>query len=217
MKRAKKKPAPTAPANSRELLIKAANKVFSDKGYEQASTRDIAKLAGVNISLISYHFQGKEGLYRSCVEVLSSRGTETVERVLKKPTSLEDFKTRLHIFIEEFFQLHLSNPDNSCIVMREVCSTAPHPVVMDVFKSKFVGIFGKLIEFLNYAQKQKYVAADIDTDILGTMIMGCITQILRSDMMRKTVLGVPGLLDEDRIENTVTQLTNNLLKGTLPR
>jgi AcrR family transcriptional regulator len=218
VKRAKKKSAATAaPANSRELLLKAANKIFSDKGYDQTSTRDIAKLAGVNISLISYHFQGKEGLYRACVEVLSVRGTETVERVLKKPTSLDDFKTRLHIFIEEFFQLHLSNPENSCIIMRELCTSTPNAIAMDLFKHKFAVIFGRLIDFLNYAQKQKYIVSTVDTEIFGTMIMGCITQILRSDMMRKTVLGVPGLLDPDRREKTIAQVTNNLINGVLPR
>lgn len=219
MKRAKKKTskATSAPANSRELLLKAANKVFSDKGYDQSSTREIAKLAGVNVSLISYHFQGKEGLYRTCLETLSSRGQETVERVLKKPTSAEDFKTRLYIFMEEFINLHLSNPENSCVIMREICTTTPNPIAMDMFKHKFVVVFQKLIDFLNDAQKQKLIASGADTELIGTMIMGCLTHLMRTELLRKTILGVPGFLEPDRIDNTIKQVTNNILNGITPR
>lgn len=214
----KKKAAPSAaPANSRELLIKAANKVFSDKGYDQASTREIAKLAGVNISLISYHFQGKEGLYRTCLEMLSSRGQETVERVLKKPTSPEDFRTRLYIFMEEFINLHLSNPENSCVIMREICTTTPNPIAMDMFKHKFVVVFQKLIDFLNEAQKQKMIVAGADTELIGTMIMGCITHLMRTELLRKTILGVHGFLEPQQIDKTLKEVTNNILNGITPR
>ena len=225
MKRAKKKTSNTtpkgtsasAPAHSRELLLKAANEIFSDKGYEQTSTRDIAQKAGVNISLISYHFKGKEGLYRACLETLSSQGQETVERVLKKPASMEDFKTRLNIFIEEFINLHLSNPDNSCVIMREICSPTPNPIAMEMFKSKFIVVFEKLIDFLNYAQKQKYIVSSANTEIIGTMIMGCITHLMRTEMLRKTILGVPGLLEPNQIEKTINQVANNILNGITPR
>lgn len=49
---------------SRRLLLDAALEEFAAKGYAGARVQDIADRAGVNKQLISYHFGGKEGLYR---------------------------------------------------------------------------------------------------------------------------------------------------------
>jgi len=44
-----------------EILL-VAEKLFSDKGFDGASIRDIAKEAGVNVAMISYYFGSKEKL-----------------------------------------------------------------------------------------------------------------------------------------------------------
>jgi TetR/AcrR family transcriptional regulator, regulator of cefoperazone and chloramphenicol sensitivity len=45
------------------LLIEAA-RIFAEKGYAKASTREICAAAGLNVAAIHYHFGGKDGLYR---------------------------------------------------------------------------------------------------------------------------------------------------------
>jgi AcrR family transcriptional regulator len=50
---------------ARGKLIRAALQVFAEKGYGAASTRDICRLAGSNISAIRYYFGSKAGLYRA--------------------------------------------------------------------------------------------------------------------------------------------------------
>ena len=46
-------------------LIEAAVAVFAAKGYDGGSVRDIALAANANQAAISYHFGGKDGLYRA--------------------------------------------------------------------------------------------------------------------------------------------------------
>lgn len=53
---------------ARHRLLKAGLKVFGEMGYEGASTRQIAREAGVNLSAITYHFGSKERLYHFVVE-----------------------------------------------------------------------------------------------------------------------------------------------------
>ena len=53
---------------TRETLILAALQVFGRYGFDGASTRAIAKAAGVNLALIGYHFGGKRGLYLAVFE-----------------------------------------------------------------------------------------------------------------------------------------------------
>ena len=47
----------------RDKLLAAATPLFAAKGFSGTNVREIAGAAGVNVSLISYHFGGKEGLY----------------------------------------------------------------------------------------------------------------------------------------------------------
>ena len=47
----------------RENIIAAALPLFAAKGLNGVSVRELARAAGVNLSMISYYFGGKEGLY----------------------------------------------------------------------------------------------------------------------------------------------------------
>ena len=74
--KAKDRPAGRAGDNSpdnRTRLVLAALELFARSGYEAASTRAIADAAGANISLIKYHFGGKEGLRAAVAEYLAER------------------------------------------------------------------------------------------------------------------------------------------------
>lgn len=51
--------------DARSRLVNAALRLFAEKGYEAASTREICEAAGVNISSIRYYFGDKAGLYRA--------------------------------------------------------------------------------------------------------------------------------------------------------
>lgn len=53
-------------AETHERIISAAIKLFGERGFEAASTREIAQRGGVLAPLINYHFKSKEGLYRAC-------------------------------------------------------------------------------------------------------------------------------------------------------
>ena len=49
---------------TRERILKAAERLFAERGYDGTSVRAIVARARVNQAAINYHFAGKEGLYR---------------------------------------------------------------------------------------------------------------------------------------------------------
>ena len=53
-------------------LLETAISEFGAKGIEGASTREIAAKAGTAMSSITYHFGGKEGLYRAAAEHIAA-------------------------------------------------------------------------------------------------------------------------------------------------
>ena len=49
-------------SETREHLLAAAERLFAERGFAGVSVRAIATEAGVNWSLVGYHFRGKDGL-----------------------------------------------------------------------------------------------------------------------------------------------------------
>ncbi|MEJ1966843.1 MAG: CerR family C-terminal domain-containing protein [Gammaproteobacteria bacterium] len=53
---------------TRARIVLTALKLFGERGFAGASTRDIARSAGVNAPALQYYFDSKEGVYLACVE-----------------------------------------------------------------------------------------------------------------------------------------------------
>jgi len=54
--------------DKRNEITAAAEKMFSENGFEATSTRDIAAAANVNIAMISYYFGSKEHLLEEIID-----------------------------------------------------------------------------------------------------------------------------------------------------
>ena len=52
---------------ARKRILDAATSLFAQKGYAGVGVREIAKTADVNISMISYYFQGKVGILKEII------------------------------------------------------------------------------------------------------------------------------------------------------
>jgi AcrR family transcriptional regulator len=63
-------PVMTRPSEyTRRNILDAATKIFAERGYGNASVREITKKAGANQAAITYHFGGKGGLYREVLKM----------------------------------------------------------------------------------------------------------------------------------------------------
>lgn len=84
--------APARGGDTREALVRAAMEIFARDGFAAASTRAIAEAAGANQALISYHFEGKSGLYLAVFDHIASRfrqrlgpAAESLATLLEQP------------------------------------------------------------------------------------------------------------------------------------
>ncbi|WP_434636904.1 CerR family C-terminal domain-containing protein [Klebsiella sp. I138] len=91
---------------TRRRLIDVAISLFGKHGYEGASTRDIARQAGVNTPALQYYFDNKEGLYKACADHLMEAAEahftpvlDDVEVILNNP------QTSREALIEAFLRL----------------------------------------------------------------------------------------------------------------
>lgn len=68
---------------SRGKLLVAAQTLFSERGFEATSTRNIAELAGVDAALIARYFGNKQALY---IAAVAADGAGSGERPPDEPT-----------------------------------------------------------------------------------------------------------------------------------
>ncbi len=61
---------------TRERIMKAAERLFAERGYDGTSVRAIVARARVNQAAINYHFDGKDGLYREVLRTAFRALTE---------------------------------------------------------------------------------------------------------------------------------------------
>jgi AcrR family transcriptional regulator len=62
---------------TRDRIVEAAREILIEQGHSGASTRAVADRAGVRLSLVHYHFGGKQGLL---IEVLERENELLLER-----------------------------------------------------------------------------------------------------------------------------------------
>lgn len=63
----------TSAQETRDRIIRTAERLFAERGFVATSLRDLTTEAGVNVAAVNYHFGSKENLLRSVIrEVLAS-------------------------------------------------------------------------------------------------------------------------------------------------
>jgi AcrR family transcriptional regulator len=98
-------PSPTDDPKSQRILRGAA-KVFSDKGYHNASMRDIAAETGISLAGMYYYFASKEemlfSIQRFCFQAV-------LDGLRRRVGELEDPVERLRAFIQNHLSFFIDN------------------------------------------------------------------------------------------------------------
>jgi AcrR family transcriptional regulator len=169
--------------STRKVLLAAARHAFARKGLTGTSIRDIASEAKLNSSLISYYFQGKDGLYRACIEEIAQNSLQMTKKVLQPAANETEFKLRLQMFLDNIFQLFLEDRDTGLILIREY--DRQNSPAADIFRESFLKIHGVIEGFFKHAQSEGYVDASKDPFTLAGLLFGCFTSQMRMEHLYK--------------------------------
>ncbi len=108
------------PASTKARILEAAEDVFATKGFEGASTREIAAKAGVNISSLHYHWESKETLYFAVFRNIYDRLLE-ISRTALVPAAKRDGGRAIHEeSLGQLFDFFSQNPNIPRLLLRRV-------------------------------------------------------------------------------------------------
>jgi TetR/AcrR family transcriptional regulator len=101
---------PVSEGNVRERILKAAREVFTVYSFKAASTRMIAKQAGVEHPMIHYYFGSKENLFYEMAESIYNETLPVLESLYEglESMSLQD---GFALFIDRMLNYTMTTPD----------------------------------------------------------------------------------------------------------
>ena len=87
--------------NQSQIILDAAFKCISSKGYANVSLRDIADEAGVVLSQLNYYYKNKEGLFTEVIKMMIRKYRQEVENHLTDGTTPQEKITELIKYYQE--------------------------------------------------------------------------------------------------------------------
>ena len=173
-------------SDSRSTLLSSAQKLFGQNGYKATSVHDIARDADLNVSLVSYHFGGKEGLFKECFAQAGLYRLQMAEKILNcKPSSLDEVRVRLSMFIDEIMLDGIQNPEVFSIIQREL--TAEFDILGDTFKGTFLQTFELLTKFISVAKDRGILSSWTDPNLTAVHLIGSAMHTIRTDDIRSKI------------------------------
>lgn len=162
-------------------ILKAARTLFAKKGFEAVSVREIAKESNQNISMISYYFGSKEGLYKYILsDHMTSVGGE-VRKIFQgnsdKPMTPKLFRSELKLLITVIVEMKCGNPEMISIMQREKVNGLPF--ARELHDQTIEPIAQQVADVFKLAQKNKIIRTGFNVGaflgILFESIVGYIT------------------------------------------
>jgi AcrR family transcriptional regulator len=85
--------------DKKDHILDVAEKVFSEHGFDGASTRKISGEAGVNMAMLNYYFGSKEGLFLNVIERKISSFRDILQNIGADDTTSQWYKVEKYIDI----------------------------------------------------------------------------------------------------------------------
>lgn len=99
------------------LILKVAEELFMDKGFNGVSTTEIAQKVGCNQALIHYYYRTKANLFQ---KVFENKLRYLVSQFDITDESEEDFEERLSNRISKHYEILKQNPKLPIFILNEI-------------------------------------------------------------------------------------------------
>jgi AcrR family transcriptional regulator len=171
----------------KEHILEKAEALFSEKGFDATSVRDIAKAAGINIAMISYYFGSKEKLMEELFKMRMSAGLASVKEISENTdlTTIEKLEKALSGYMDRVKH----NKSFYKVILAEQATNKNKSVIR--FMSKLKETYAKFFEsVLNEGYASGAFKNRVDPVLFITTITGTIMQSLLNKHLYASHYGV---------------------------
>jgi AcrR family transcriptional regulator len=115
------------PTATRDALLRAAQTLFAERGYDGTSIRAVTSLANANLGAVTYHFRSKDGLYEAVAESLVR---PMRERIVAESAAGGTPLERIELLVRAVFEHLQANRDLPQFIIQLLAGSRPLPDVM---------------------------------------------------------------------------------------
>lgn len=169
----------------KDKILDCATELFSKKGFEGASVREIASAAGVNVAMINYYFGDKEGLFEKIIEERLSYLRDIFADLVKDHslTALEKIYRIIDLVINRKFssaRFHLLLHRELSMVNR----TELKEKISDLLMLNISPVKQIIREGIRTGEFRK-----VDVEMTVTTLVGAVHYLSSSEIMTRKILG----------------------------
>ena len=197
---------------TRERIIEAAIEEFATHGFEGVSTRTVANNAGARHTLVTYHFDGKEGLWQAVMDRVVRSFTKQQSERLEGLRGVDEI-VQLRLLLEEFVRYSARDLNLHRLMSHAAGGASPR---LDKMVTEYLGSYFNMIAELIRTAQTKGAFVQGDPHHLHYLFIGAATRIfMQWEEASRTMGRSP--LDPDFIDEHVELCLSLFLRPTEPQ
>lgn len=162
--------------DTRARLLEAAGEVFSERGFADATIREICGRAGANVAAVNYHFGDKAGLYKAVLRYADRCAAEFRVRARDIGSLDVPAPERLRLFIRAYVSAMLETGKQTwqgCLIAREMMTPSPllDTVIDENIRPRSEVLRGIVRELLGERGRDDDLVVRASLSIIGQCLM----------------------------------------------
>jgi AcrR family transcriptional regulator len=125
------------PHSMKAKILASARRIFGEYGYNNTTTRMIAKDVGIDISTLYYHWGEKQDLYEAVLEDVGDEIQHKLNEIERK-VSGKSVAKRLEMALDMMCDYLFSNPEVPNLILYGYFNEAPNGVTLDIKMSEHI-------------------------------------------------------------------------------
>ncbi len=197
--------------DKKDHILDVAERIFSDLGFDGASTRMISGEAGVNMAMLNYYFGSKEGLFLAIFE----RKIASFQALLQNIGNDERFTSwdKLSMFIDSYVERVVVNNCFQKLINREM-SIGKRGDLTDKITQILMTNVLELKKIFDEGVKNGSFDKNTDTQLLTATIFGTKNYIINMPNISSKMFG-HDIRDEKFLEEKLKPRIKKYMKRLL--
>jgi len=188
----------------RRLILRAAIRVFAEKGYHTCRVQDVASEAGVAYGLVYHYFGSKEELLETIFRRTWSRMLEAVQEVERSGTAAREQLAQVAHIVLSAWQ---ADPDLVRVLVREVARSPQLQQEIDEIQHAFAA----LERIVAQGQETGELRQDLNPRLAAWILYGALEEILTGWVYERLPAG------EAEVEEAERAVADLLYSGLVAR
>ncbi|RMG28967.1 MAG: TetR/AcrR family transcriptional regulator [Gammaproteobacteria bacterium] len=162
-------PPESPPGPGAQAILRVAEALVAEKGFDAVSVNDIAREASVSKANVFHHFKSKEGLYLEVLRHACRHSARALDAALAESSA--DPHVRLQQFFFHHLRALLEHAQSSRLLQRALLEGASQRG-RELAEEVFAHHFSRLVELVRAGQSSGCLRRDFDPALLAFLLVG---------------------------------------------